>query len=379
MESRSQYAPPPGKSKPKASPSELRAERGQRGYVMKFRPRSVSLNEAKAKEETLTPNSAFPVVAIGASAGGLEAYTEFFRALPIDLGMAFVLLQHLDPTHHSLLADIISKTTKMPVDEVRAGMRIMPNWVYVIPPNALMAIADGVFTLAPRGKDAGQHLTVNFFMRALAEEGKSRAIGIVLSGTGGDGTLGLQNIKAEGGITFAQEPTSAKYDGMPRSAVTSGCVDFVLPPRGIAKELERIHRHPYVSKDLDKEVVEVEPPPARREDFAAVLDQLRKSRGVDFSQYKPGTIHRRALRRMVILKLESVNEYAKYLKGHPEEVEKLYDDVLIPVTSFFRDLEAFEALKSSVYPAIAKDKGNKGTIRIWAQAAPPEKKLILWP
>jgi two-component system CheB/CheR fusion protein len=333
---------------------------------MKSRLSKSGSHEEKARKQNLPPNSSFPVVAIGASAGGLEAYTEFFRALPTDLGMAFVLVQHLDPSHHSLLADLISKTTKMPVDEVRTGMRIRPNWVYVIPPNALMAISGGVFTLAPRSKDAGQHLTVNFFMRSLAEERKSRAIGIILSGTGADGTLGLQDIKAEGGITFAQEPASAKYDGMPRSAVTSGCVDFVLPPKGIAKELERIHRHPYASKDLDKDVTEVEPHPSPREDFSNVVDQLRKSSGVDFSQYRPSTLHRRARRRMVILKQESVKAYAKYLEEHPEETEKLYDDVLIPVTSFFRDLEAFEALKSTVYPAMVKDKGNKGTIRMWA-------------
>lgn len=306
----------------------------------------------------------FPVVAIGASAGGLEAYTEFFKALPADLGMAFVLLQHLDPSHQSLLAEIIAKATKMPVDEVRSGMRIRPNWVYVIPPGALMAIKEGVFTLTPRSKQPGQHLTINFFMRSLAEERKSRAIGIVLSGTGADGSLGVTDIKGEGGITFAEDPASAKYDGMPRSAVASGCVDFVLPPRGIAKELERINRHPYVRQD--KEVTDIESFSSDREDFTKILDQLRKASGVDFSQYKPNTIQRRALRRMVILKRDSVHEYAKYLEEHPEEAEKLYDDVLIPVTSFFRDLEAFEALKSQVYPAIVKDKLNKGTIRMWA-------------
>ncbi|HET7150674.1 MAG TPA: chemotaxis protein CheB [Candidatus Acidoferrum sp.] len=302
------------------------------------------------------------MVAIGASAGGLEAYTEFFKALPADLGMAFVLLQHLDPSHHSLLADIIAKATKMPVDEVRSGMRIRPNWVYVIPPGALMAIEEGVFTLTPRSKQPGQHLTINFFMRSLAEERKSRAIGIVLSGTGADGSLGVTDIKGEGGITFAEDPASAKYDGMPRSAIASGCVDFVLPPRGIAKELERIN--PYVKQD--KDVTDIEFFSSRREDFTKILDQLRKASGVDFRQYKPNTIQRRALRRMVILKRDSVGEYAKYLEEHPEEAEKLYDDVLIPVTSFFRDLEAFEALKSQVYPAIVKDKLNKGTIRMWA-------------
>lgn len=315
--------------------------------------------------EAAAHNASFPIVAIGASAGGLEAYTEFFRALPYDLGMAFVVVQHLDPSHHSLLADIISKATKMPVEEVRSGVGIRPNYVYVIPPGAVMAISGGVFTLTPRSKEPGQHLAVNFFMRSLAEDRKGRAIGIVLSGTGTDGTLGLTDIKAEGGITFAQDPASSKYDGMPRSAIASGCVDFVLPTRGIAKELERITRHPYVRQGQDEEA-QIEVPHSVSEDFTRVMDQLRKVTGVDFSQYKPSTIHRRALRRMVILKLDSVSEYAKYLKEHREETEKLFDDVLIPVTSFFRDFEAFETLKNQVYPAIVKDKANKGTIRMWA-------------
>jgi two-component system CheB/CheR fusion protein len=182
----------------------------------------------------------------------------------------------------------------MPVEEVRSGMRIKPNCVYVIPPNALMAIGGGVFSLSQRGKEASQQLTVNFFMRSLAAERKGQAIGIVLSGTGADGPLGLQEIKAEGGITFAQEPASAKYDGMPRSAIASGCVDFVLPPKGIAKELERIHRYPYVKKVQPKDAVETESLSSRKEGFAKVIDQLRKSSGVDFSQYKPATIQRRA-------------------------------------------------------------------------------------
>lgn len=340
--------------------------KGSGGAKMKSRRSKVaSPADGNPTPEAAAQDASFLIVAIGASAGGLEAYTEFFKALPHDLGMAFVVVQHLDPSHHSLLADIISKATRMPVEEVRSGVEIRPNSVYVIPPGAVIAISGGVFTLTPRSKEPGQHLAVNFFMRSLAEDRKSRAIGIVLSGTGTDGTLGLTDIKAEGGITFAQDPASSKYDGMPRSAIASGCVDLVLPPKGIARELERITRHPYVRQEQDEEV-EVEAPPSRKGDFHAVLDQLRKVTGVDFTQYKPTTLHRRALRRMVILKLDSMSQYAEHLKEHRQEVEKLYDDVLIPVTSFFRDFEAFEALKSQVYPAIVKDKANKGTIRMWA-------------
>ena len=315
----------------------------------------------------------FPVVAIGASAGGLEAYKEFFQALPSGTGMAFVVVQHLDPSHHSMLTEIIAKSTAMPVEEVKSGVRIKPDCVYVIPPNAFISISESTFTLTPRSKGPGQHLAVNFFMRSLAESHGASAIGIIFSGTGADGTLGLEDIKAEGGITFAQEPSTARYDGMPRSAIDNGCVDFVLPPKGIAKEIERIRRHPYLLANKEtkaergKDLEDAAAPQAGPEkDLTAVLDQLHKSSGVDFSQYKPNTIHRRTLRRMVILKLDSLNKYAQHLKEHPEEAKKLFDDVLIPVTSFFRDFEAFEALKTQVYPAIVKDKSKKNAIRMWA-------------
>ena len=318
-----------------------------------------------------TASGSFPVVAIGASAGGLDAYKEFFQALPADTGMAFVLIQHLDPSHHSLLAEILSKSTQMPVDEVKSGVQIKPDRVYVIPPGSMMAIAAGAFTLTPRNNKKGDHLSVNFFMRSLAEERRSSAIGIILSGTGADGTLGLENIKAEGGITFAQDPATAHYDGMPRSAIDSGCVDFVLAPKDIAQELRRIQRHPYIrdKRGAEEQAEDLEtsaPVRSHEEDFITILEQLRKASGVDFRQYKPSTIYRRALRRSVILKLDSLGEYAKYLKEHQDEGAKLYDDVLIPVTSFFRDFEAFEALKTQVYPAIVKDRESKGVIRMWA-------------
>lgn len=330
---------------------------------------SQSVSRTKAKPEgqaqgTSLPNGSFPVVAIGASAGGLEAYTDFFRVLQPNTGMAFVVVQHLDPSHHSMLTEIISKATRMPVEEVESGTKLNSNHVYVIPHNALIAVSDGVFALTPRAKGSGQHLAVNYFMRSLAEERKSKAIGIVFSGTGSDGTQGLEYIKAEGGITFAQAPATAKYDGMPHSAIASGCVDFVMPPRDIAKELHRITIHPYVNQE--QEPVQVASATDSDTAYDRIIAQLRKTSGVDFSQYKPNTIYRRSMRRMVVLKLDSLKEYVKYLAEHAEEAETLFDDILIPVTSFFRDFEAFEALKSQVYPMIVKDKGNQGTIRMWA-------------
>jgi two-component system, chemotaxis family, CheB/CheR fusion protein len=336
-----------------------------RNATMKPRARKSASSPQKSllRKGLAVQEGSFPVVALGASAGGLEAYTDFFQALRVDTGMAFVLVQHLDPSHPSMLAEIIAKNTRMPVEEVKSGTTINPNCVYVIPHNALIAVAGGVFRLTPRGRGLGQHLSVNFFMRSLAAELGNRAIGVIFSGTGGDGTLGMEDIKAEGGITFAETPASAKYDGMPRSAIESGCVDFVLPPKAIAKELYRIRRHPYVSGDIEAPEIERL---IQKEDFTGIVAHLRSVSGVDFSQYMPNTIHRRALRRMLILKLRSLNEYAKYLNQHPEEAEKLYSDVLIPVTSFFRDFEAFEALKTQVYPAIVGEKSNKGSIRMWA-------------
>ena len=346
----------------------------------KSTPKTHSKSASQAKERTSKKSlpaeeaaaDSFPIVAIGASAGGLEAYTEFFRALAVDTGMAFVLVQHLDPTHHSLLTELIAKTTRMPVEEVKSGIKVRQNRVYVIPPNCLMLLAKGALNLTPRSPKSEPHgdLAINFFMRSLAQEKQEKAIGVVLSGTGSDGTSGLEDIKAEGGITFAQEPGSARYDGMPRSAIDSGCVDFILPPAEIAQELDQIRHHPHPRLENQEDVpsddsISRQPSPQQKA-FTRVIEQLRRTSGVDFSQYKPNTIHRRALRRMMILKLDTLDEYGQHLRDHPEEARKLYDDVLIPVTSFFRDFEAFEALKTQVYPAIVKDEANKGTIRMWA-------------
>lgn len=294
----------------------------------------------------------------------MESYTDFFKALPVDLGMAFVLIQHLDPTHHSLLAEIIAKATKMPVEEVKSGVEIEANRVYVIPPGRLMALTEGKFALTPRSKVAREPLVINFFMHSLAEERGSKAIGVLLSGTGFDGTLGLGDIKTQGGLTFVQAPATAKFDSMPRSAIEAGNADFILAPEEIAWELQRVTRHLYVSQQAN--ATDLEPTSVSGQDLAAILEELNRASGVDFSQYKPNTLQRRALRRMAILKLDSMRKYAKHLKQSPDEALKLYDDVLIPVTSFFRDFEAFEVLKRDVYPAIVKDQSNKGSIRMWA-------------
>ena len=314
-------------------------------------------------EEPVQQTAFFPVVAIGASAGGLEAFTQLIRSLPSDTGMAFVFVQHLDPTHQSMLAQLLSKAASVPVIEAKNRAKLEPNRVYVIPPNVKMGILQNRLQLTPRKEDHGLHLPIDFFMRSLAEERKGKAVGVVLSGTGSDGTLGLAAIKAEGGVTFAQTPKSAKYDGMPRSAIASGCVDSVLTAEEIAEELGRVGRHPYFVRvktaDVEKQV-------ENDGVYEKVFSLLRKSFGVDFRLYKPGTVRRRTMRRMAVHKIESVRDYVKHLHEHPEEVEQLYQDLLIPVTSFFRDPEAFEILKNTVFPSILKDKSNRGNIRVWA-------------
>jgi len=298
------------------------------------------------------------VVGIGASAGGLAAVTQLLGALPADTGMAFVLLQHLSPTHPSLLAEILARATAMPVAEVHDQPSLRPDHVYVIPPNRDMVISRGALRLLPRAKRRGANGSIDLFFRSLAEHQGHRGIGVILSGTASDGALGLQQIKAEGGITFAQDDT-ALYSSMPHSAVDTGCVDFVLPPEAIAGELARIARHlssaPAVRKDAF-------PDPSR---LPEVLQLLRDSTGVDFTLYKTSTIFRRINRRMVLHKAEGLREYLQLLTSSPGELGSLHQDLLINVTSFFRNPEVFDALKLHVFPKLFQDRSRHEPIRVW--------------
>jgi two-component system CheB/CheR fusion protein len=254
----------------------------------------------------------FPIVGVGASAGGLEAFMQFLRALPLDTGMAFVLVQHLSPTHDSALAQILSRATRMPVMEVHDEPVVEPNHVYVIPPNRCMGLVGGALQLAPREK-VGSARVVDHFFRTLAEERRHQAIGIVLSGNANDGTQGLEAIKAEGGITFAQDD-SAQYEGMPHSAIASGCVDLVLSPEKIAQEVVRISRHPCAAPESSTRERGSQPKLAR------VLQLLHRATGTDFSQYKFNTVYRRITRRMVLQKQDDLNAYADLLQHNPDEV-----------------------------------------------------------
>jgi two-component system CheB/CheR fusion protein len=303
------------------------------------------------------------IVALGASAGGIEALTELLNHLPADTGMAFVLVQHLDPKHHSILTELLARKTAMTVTEVSEGLAVKPNHLYVIPPNASMSISRQTLHLTPREESRGKHMSVDHFMRSLAEQKGNRAIGVILSGTGTDGTLGMAEIQAHGGVTFAQDAVSAKYDGMPRSAVAAGYVDSVLSPKGIANELARIARHPYVARDSLSP--SVEPVPAPTAGLTSIFRALRRLTGVDFTHYRQTTILRRIQRRMVVHKIDSLDEYAAFVETHPAEVKSLYQDVLINVTSFFRTPSVFEALKSVVFPAVWKSLSRERGFRIW--------------
>lgn len=304
----------------------------------------------------------FPIVGIGASAGGLEAATLLLKALPTNLGMGFVLVQHLDPTHESILADLLSKATRMPVDEAKDNLKVEPNHVYIIPHNKALTIKAGILKLTPRGTNRKPHMSIDQFLRSLAHSHKEKAVGIILSGTASDGTLGLKAIKSEGGITFAQDET-AKYQGMPKAAIASGSVDFVLSPGGIAKELVRMNNHPYIKHP--KSIQDEHESPEDVEGIEKIFFMLRKSSGIDFSHYKGATIKRRIRRRMLLHKLTSTKDYVKYLKDNPLEIESLHDDLLINVTSFFREPQYFDFLYDNIFPKIVKNRSTKEPIRVW--------------
>ena len=281
--------------------------------------------------------------------------------------MSFVLLQHLDPKHASMSADILSRVTRMPVTEVKDGMRAERNCIYIIPPNYSMGILHGVLKLLKRTEIRGQHLVIDSFFQSLAADQKNLAIGVVLSGTGSDGTQGLMAIKAEGGITFAQSPKSAKFDNMPQSAIASGVVDLTLSPEQIADELVRIAHHPYVIPVAPAtELVTPDDHLLSSQDrLSHIFLMLRNQCHVDFTYYKANTVKRRIERRMVLNKMQDLKAYAQFLSHHPEEVNALYADILIHVTGFFRDPESFEALKAEVFPKLMENRTPGNPIRVW--------------
>jgi len=306
----------------------------------------------------------FPIVGIGASAGGLAAFEAFFSAIPVDTepGMAFVLVQHLAPDHKSILTDLIRRYTRSEVFEVVDGMAVRPNCIYIIPPNRDMALLNGVLQLMEPSAPRGQRLPIDFFFRSLAQDQHERAICIVLSGTGSDGTQGVRAVKGEGGMVMAQSPETTEYDGMPRSAIATGLVDYELAPAEMPAHLKSYVAHAF-GKRLPAAIT---PAHAKANTLQKVFILLRAQTGHDFSQYKPSTIHRRIERRMAIHQIESLEDYAKLLQRTAPEVEALFRDLLIGVTRFFRDPETFEAIEQAVIPQLFAEQGAGAMIRVWS-------------
>jgi two-component system, chemotaxis family, CheB/CheR fusion protein len=332
----------------------------------KLKPKSKTNANSEASsrgESTPLANDGPIVVAIGASAGGIEATTDLLKNLPDQTGLSIVLVQHLDPKHQSLLSDLISKQTTIRVSEVRDGMNIERDHIYVIPPNASMSISKRTLRLHPREESRGIHMPIDQFMRSVAEEHGDNAIGIVLSGSGTDGTLGIAEIQAQGGVTFAQDDATAKYNSMPRSAVSSGSVDYVLAPKQIARELVRIARLSYKRPPI---AIETEAAtPSEGAALSNIFQMLRRSTGLDFTHYRQTTILRRIQRRMVVHKMEKLEEYVRYLQSNHNEIKALYQDMLINVTSFFRNPPMFDALTSVVFPSMMKQRNPEAVIRVW--------------
>jgi len=305
-------------------------------------------------EPEATP--AFPVVGIGGSAGGIEAFTALLKAMPDKPLLALVFILHQDPKYASNLDQILERATKLPVEVVRAGTAVRPGHAYVAPPGSEVAIEHGVLQLhkAPKAMPPS---TIDAFFRSLAADQGSRAISVVLSGSASDGSLGTKAIKAEGGITFAQDDT-AKMSSMPRSAVASGYVDFVLPPEEIAKELARIAQHVYIVDDGIKARLP-------EQDVVRLLNVIRAKHNIDFTYYKPSTIERRIRRRMALRRVSSLRDYLPLVRDDPKEAEALYGDILIRVTGFFRDADVFEALARKVFPDVIRERREEDTVRVW--------------
>ena len=318
---------------------------------------------ALATEPAPAHAHAFPIVGIGASAGGLAAFEAFFSGLPAesDPGMAFVLVQHLAPDHASILRELVQRSTRMQVREVQDGMVVKVNCVYVIPPNRDMAFLHGALHLLEPAAPRGHRLPVDFLFRSLAQDQHERAIGIVLSGTGSDGTQGVRAIKGGGGMVMAQNPASTEFDGMPRSALATGLVDFELPPAEMAIQLIAYAARIF-GKGLRTDAVEQ---PKTDSALKKILVLVRAQTGHDFSQYKLSTINRRIERRMAVHQLDAIASYVKFLQQTPAEVDDLFRDLLIGVTNFFRDPEAFKTLEEQAIPKLFEGKSAENVVRAW--------------
>ncbi len=319
---------------------------------------------SQKKDKTKPPATPqqFPIVGIGASAGGLDAFKRLLKVIPEDSGMAYVLVQHLDPSHESILPELLSRTTNIPVHEITDDIHLAPNHIYIIPANKMLTSTDGVLKLNPRDLKNPKNLPIDVFFTSLAEVHTSFAVGVVLSGTGTDGTLGLKAIKAHRGITFAQDSKSAAFDSMPQSAIDAGVVDFILPPEEIPAQLHDINNAHISTSNLTEEEEK-----SKEEDaaFKQILSIIRQSSGVDFTYYKLPTPRRRIARRMALSKTTTLSTYLKFIRNNRIEQDALFQDMLIPVTSFFRDPKTFQELSESIIPMMLKSKSADESVRVW--------------
>ncbi|MGE5409677.1 MAG: chemotaxis protein CheB, partial [Clostridiales bacterium] len=312
-------------------------------------------NRSKAKEQ-------FPVVGIGASAGGLEALEQFFAKMDENSGMAFVVIQHLDPTHKGMMPELLQRFTNMEVIQAKDGLRTRPNCVYVIPPNKSMSVLNGMLHLFAPIEERGLRLPVDFFFRSLAEDSGGESTGIILSGMGSDGAIGVRSIKEKGGIVLVQDPATAKYSGMPQSAVEAVVADIVAPADELAEKLLVVLKHkPLIKTQLSAEI-------AGRNALDKIIILLRTRTDHDFSQYKKNSISRRVERRMSVHKIDKISQYIRFLQESPNELDTLFKELLIGVTNFFRDPAVWECLREKVFPSLFEKLPNRYVLRAWVPA-----------
>ena len=332
--------------------------------------RSVRAARSRAAVKATAPAPAgapdrVTMVGVGASAGGLEAFTQMLRVLPRKPNFALVFVQHLSPTHQSALPQLLSKVCELPVAQATNGTLILPDHVYVVPPNAELTIREGRLQIAPRPTDGSQYHPIDAFFRSLAESAEARAFGVLLSGTSSDGVAGLREVRAAGGTVLIQDPNTTEYDSMPRAAIAAGIADLVLPPREIAATLMRLTAHQAPSPSEISTFTAAAEAGFDDNHLRRIFVLLRSATGVDFSHYKAPTIRRRLQRRMLLQKTGDLVQYIKLLEDDPPEVQSLYQDLLIQVTRFFREPDSYTALVDKVFPRLIEDRGSDVPIRIW--------------
>jgi two-component system CheB/CheR fusion protein len=317
-----------------------------------------TLDDKAGNPITLSPSPTH-YVAVGASAGGLEAIESFFSQMPPESGLGFIVIQHLSPDYKSLMVELLSKRTLMPVHRAEDGMLVLPDHVYLIPPKKNLTIFHGKLLLSEQDHSKGINLPIDVFLRSLAEDQNKKAVAIILSGTGSDGTRGVRVIKEYGGMVMVQDEESAKFDGMPRAAISTGLADFVLPPDQMPSQLLSFSKHPYITKVERSETLLSD-----EQGLTRIFAILRERCKVDFTFYKPSTVTRRIERRMTVNQTNDIRDYVAFLSSHPGEVMALYRELLIGVTSFFRDQEVFDRLEQTGLPEILKSANNR-EIRFW--------------